>query len=62
MRRIIDNDPNSVKIPNTDQLARSTGARLLLAIESPYPGEYAAVRWLRKMPETTARNYVVIRF
>jgi hypothetical protein len=62
MVRVIDYCRESVKITNTEQLPRGSGARLLLAIESPYPGEYAAARWLRKMPQTVKRCYVVIRF
>jgi hypothetical protein len=61
MRTIIDNCPE-IKITNTAQLPRGLGARLLLAVKSPYEGEYVAERWLRKMPETTPSHKVVIRF
>lgn len=62
MRTIIDYDRESVKLTNLNSLPRGTGCKFLLAIESPYPGEYAAKRWLRKMPSTTNRCEVVIRF
>lgn len=61
MRTIIDYSPE-VKITNLDAMPRGTGASYLLAIESPYAGEYAAKRWLRKMPATTKRPEVIIRF
>jgi hypothetical protein len=51
-----------IVITNLDQLPKRLGCKLLLAVESPYPGEYAAKRWLRKMPTATARCEVVIRF
>jgi hypothetical protein len=61
MRKIVDYHPE-LKIANTDQLPKGLGAKLMLAVESPYPGEYIAKRWLRKMPENTGRGEVVIRF
>jgi len=60
MRNIIDNHPE-LKITNLEQLPRAQGRNLLLVIESPFPGEYAAIRWLRKMPSTTARCHHVVR-
>lgn len=62
MRTIIDYDKNAHTIKNADQIGKSCGARLLLAVESPYPGEYVAKRWLRKIPSDTARCEIVIRF
>ncbi len=59
-RTIIDNSPE-LRITNTDQLPRGLGCRFLLVLESPYPGEYIAKRWLRKMPATTARCEAVVR-
>lgn len=62
MRRIIDYVQPFPRITNQEQLPAGTGCRLLLAIESPYENEFAAVRWLRKMPTDTPRCHVVIRF
>ena len=62
MRTIIDYDKNSVKVVNLAALPAGTGARYLLAIESPYPGEYVAKAWKRKMPASTGRGEVIIRF
>ena len=61
MRTIIDLCPE-VKLTNMEAMPKGLGCRLLLAIESPYPNEYMAKRWLRKMPTTTKRCEVVIRF
>jgi hypothetical protein len=61
MRSIIDYDRESIKIANLEALPRGLGCSMLLVIESPYPGEYVAKRWLRKMPRTTARGEHVIR-
>ena len=62
MRNIVDYDRIAVTIRNLDALPRGLNAPLLLAIESPYRGEYVAKRWLRKMPANTAACEVVIRF
>ena len=61
MRTIIDYSPE-ITVTNLDALPRGTGAAYLLAIESIYYGEYIAKRWTRKMPATTARGEVLIRF
>lgn len=61
MVRIIDYNPAEVKITNTEQLPRGGGCPFLLVIESPYPGEYAAERWLRKLPATLPRCKAVVR-
>lgn len=61
MRSIIDFSPELV-IRNLDALPRGTGCRFLLVIESPFPNEYVAKRWLRKLPATTARCEHVVRF
>ena len=60
MRSIIDYC-NDLKITNLDQLPKGLGCNLLLVIESPYPNQYVAVRWLRKMPSKTQRCYHVVR-
>ena len=60
MRKIIDYTPE-LTIKNTEQLPRGLGCRLLLVLESPYPGEYVAKRWLHKMPATTARCEAIVR-
>ena len=60
MRTIIDYDPG-LQITNLEALPRGTGCRYLLAVESPYAGEYIAKRWLRSMPPTTGRCECVIR-
>lgn len=60
-RTIIDNSP-AITITNLEQLPPGTGCKYLLVIESPYAGEYAAKRWLRKMPAKTSRIEAVIRF
>ena len=61
MRNIIDYDRNSMKITNLDQLKRGLNCKLLLVIESTYPAEYVAKRWLRKMPATTNPCEAVMR-
>lgn len=61
MRTIIDYHA-ALTITNLDALPRGTGAPYLLVVESPYPGEYIAKRWLSKMPASTARCEAVIRF
>jgi hypothetical protein len=61
MRSILDYDRNAMTLTNLDQLPKGKGCSLLLVIESPFAGEYAAIRWLRKMPKTTARCYHVLR-
>ena len=61
MRSILDYDRASMRITNLEHLPRGIGARLLLVIDSPYAGEYVAVRWLRKMPTTTRRLHHVLR-
>jgi len=60
MRTIIDNS-DEITIKNLEQLPNGLGCNLLLVIESPYVGEYAAKRWLRKMPKTTKRCEAVVR-
>lgn len=60
MRSIIDYNPD-LKINNLEQLPKGLGCNLLLVIESPYPNEYVAVRWLRKMPEKTKRCHHIVR-
>ena len=62
MARTIIDYCREVKISNVEALPRGLGARYMLAIMSIYDGEYIAKRWLRKMPGTTARGEVVIRF
>lgn len=59
---IVDYDPSTTKIRNTDQLPKGTGCRYLLCVTSPIEGEYVAERWLRSMPRSIARGKVVIRF
>ena len=61
MRNIVDNEP-ALTIRNLSALPAGTGCRYLLAIEGMSPGEYVAKRWLRKMPATTDRLEVIIRF
>ena len=61
MRRIIDYSPQ-VKITNLDALPRGLRCPYLLAVESPYAGEYVAKQWKRRMPPSTKRGEVVIRF
>ena len=58
---IIDNGP-WVKITNLDQLPKGTGCSYLLVLESPYYGEYAAKRWLRKLPGSVKRTERIVRF
>lgn len=62
MRSILDYDREKMKIRNVELLPRWLGCKLLLVVESPYAGEYVAKRWLRKMPQTTARCEHVVRF
>lgn len=59
-RKIIDYHPG-LRITNTEQLPRGTGAKFLLVIESPHDGEYAAERWLRKMPSSIPPSKAVVR-
>lgn len=59
MRTVIDHDST---ITNLESLPKGAGCRYLLAIESPYPGEYVAKQWKRKMPAHTKGGEVVIRF
>ena len=61
MRTIVDYEP-ALSITNLDALPRGIGCKYLLAIESHYYGEYIAKQWKRKMPDTTQRGEVVIRF
>lgn len=61
-RKIVDYNKDTVKITNLGALPKGLGAQWLLAVESPYDGEYVAKRWLRKLPATTGRCEVVIRF
>lgn len=61
MRNIIDYC-REITITNTEQLPRGLGAKLLLAVKSPYDNEYVAERWLRKMPAAIPSHKVVIRF
>lgn len=61
MRSILDYCRESMTIRNLESLPRGLGASLLLVIESPYPGEYVAKRWLRTMPNNTAKCEHVIR-
>lgn len=61
MRNIIDYFPE-LKVTNMEQLPKAMGAKYLLVIESPYVGEYAAMRWMRKMPKTIKRCEHVVRF
>lgn len=61
MRSVIDYCRESMTVTNIDQLPRGLGCSLLLVIESPYPNEYVAKRWLRKMPATTKRCEHVLR-
>ncbi len=60
MLSIIDDSPE-IKITNMDQLPPGLGCSLLLVFKSSCPNQYAAVRWLRKMPTTTHRCYHVLR-
>lgn len=60
-RKIVDFEPD-LTITNLDQLPRGTGAPYLLVVDSPYPGEYVAKRWIRNLPATTQRGETVIRF
>lgn len=61
MRNIIDYNPGVMTITNLDQLPKGLGCKLLLVINSPYPGEYVAKRWLRKMPATTRSTESIVR-
>ena len=61
MRTIIDYEP-ILTITNIEQLPHGTGCKYLIAIESPYYGEYIAKSWKRSMPLSTKRGEVVIRF
>ena len=61
MKNIIDYERDNMTIKNLNQLPRGLGAKLLLVIDSPYPGEYIAKRWLRKMPTSTARGESILR-
>jgi hypothetical protein len=61
MRTIVDYDKNRDVIRNLDALPGGLGCKYLLAIESPYPCEYVAKQWKRKMPANTNRGEVIIR-
>lgn len=62
--RIIDyhKDRDNLKITNLGALPSGLGARYLLVIDSPYPNEYVARQWLRKLPKTVDRCQWIIRF
>lgn len=61
-REIVDYNPNEHTVTNLDQLAKGTGCPYLLAIASPYPGQFIAKRWLRTLPASSSRIEVILRF
>ncbi len=63
-KSLIDYPKNkeSITITNLDHLPHGAGCGYLLVIESPYPGEYIAEKWLRKLPQSCPNHKRVIRF